>query len=240
MNAPAQELDFGQARRLEAQLAMRAVLGRMEKEPFTAQRLMPGQLVHEFADIDEAAVNYFRGALESFLVGLGVEVRVILDGTASLDIKAMMASLAPYETVVIGGTVPGNALEQGRKATAQIAEACVEMVRVLLGTAIAAAAEDCAADERIVVVFRGPPEIGGRIDFTTGQMGGVCRIHAVVYCEREQRVSYLLGSVHGQPKRLAMGWQFPLVEQIYGPNRLRWRDLRSPDYELAPAAEVAS
>lgn len=233
MNEPAQALDFGQARRLEAQLAMRAVLGRLEKEPFHGQRLLPGQLVHEFADIDEAAVNYFRSALESFLVGLGVDVQVIPEGTAS-------SSLAPFDTVVIGGTVPGNALEQGRKATAQIAEACVEMVRVLLGTAIAAAAEDCAADERVVVLFREAPEIGGRIDFATGNMGGICRIRAAVYCEREMRVSYLLGSAHGQPKHIAMGWEFPLVEQIYGPNRLRWRDLRSPDYELAPAAEVAS
>lgn len=241
------ELDFGQGRRLEQQLALRAVLKGIETQPFTGSRVLEGQIAPEFEDAD-AAGAYYQKALLDFLAGLGCEVKVVptsfggkaddvvlheFDDSDKLGQNTTMF-LAPFETVVIHGKVPGNALNGGRKASAQIIEAGAEMLRVMLGTAVVAAFDECAENETVVVYMRTAPELGGRIDFDSGVMTGLVRIRAIVYCKNEPRVSYLLGSAWGQEKPRQFAWEFPLVEQIYGQDRLRWNDLRSPGYEPMP------
>lgn len=237
-----QELDFGQSRRFEAQLALRSVLGRVEREPFTGCRLKEGEVAVEFENQDEAAAHLQAG-LVAFLEGLGAGVAIVPAGaeaavqTPPEDAK----NYAPFETVLVHGTVPGNALEHGRKATVQIMEACAEIIRVLLGTAVVAATEDCAEGERVVVLMRRALELDSRIDFASGRMTGIAMARCIVFTENEPRASYLLGSAYGQPKPYSLEWGFPLVEEIYGPNRLRWQDLRSPGYEPAAVEQgVAS
>lgn len=245
-----EELDFGQGRRLEQQLALRFVLKGIETQPFTGSRLLEGQIAPEFEDAEAAGV-YYQKALLDFLTGLGCEIKVVPTsfGGKADDVvlhefddggkpgQNTTMFLAPFETVVISGKVPGNALNGGRKASAQIIEASAEMLRVMLGTAVVSAFDECAENENVAVYLRSPIELAGRIDFESGLMTGVVRLRGIVYCKNEPRVSYLLGSAWGQKKPLQFGWEFPLVEQIYGQNRLRWNDLRSPGYEPVPKPE---
>lgn len=220
------ELDFGQSRRLEAQIAMRYVLDRLEKVPFTGSRLIEGQVVPEFESAEDAA-TYYRGALDVYLRGLGAEIteaRVLYGDTH-----------APFEDVLIYGKVPGVAVTAARKVSAQIVEACAEMLRVLIATAVVAAAEDCQDEEGVMVFFR-QVEFGGKVDFEHDRLVGLGRMRVLVYTSHEPRASYLLGGVHGGPGT-SLQWEFPFVEHVYGPNRLRWRDLRSPDYEAVPEAQ---
>lgn len=240
------ELDFGQGRRLELQLALRFVLKGLENQPFTGSRLLEGQIAPEFEDADTAGA-YYQKALLDFLTGLGCEVMVVPTsfGVKPDDVvlhefddgapgQNTTMYLAPFETVVIAGKVPGNALNGGRKASAQIIEAGAEILRVMLGTAVVAAFDECEENESVVVYLRSPIELAGRIDFESGFMTGLVRLRGIVYCKNEPRVSYLLGSAWGQTKPLQLAWEFPLVEHIYGQNRLRWNDLRSPGYEPMP------
>lgn len=225
---------------MEAQLAMRAVLGRIENEPYAGSRLPKGDVLKEFADPDEAA-TYYRHAFLEHMKGFGVNVREVEIGQTA---DAVMANIdqaapegesrtqfyAPWETIAIAGTVPRTSLQDGRRAAAMSIEACAEIVRVLTATAIVAAAKDCMADEEVVLFIR-KLEMGHQINFELGNVVGICRLRAIVYCSSEPRVSYLLGSSYGMAKPLQLGWPFPLVEHLYGPNRLRWCDMRSPGYE---------
>lgn len=247
------ELDFGAGRRLEQQVAMRQVLKSLETTPFSGQRLKPGEVSPIFTSPADAQV-YYRKALIDFVTGLGAKVRV---PSALLHDDFVMASFgsddgiatgdktvqhfAPFETVVLTGMLPGNA-RGGAAGQAQIIEACAELMRVMLGTAIVGAFEDCDKDEVAVVYFRTEPEFDGKTEFDTGKGVAIGRMRVIVYTETEPRVSYLLGSVYGRKKPFQFAWEFPMVEQVYGPNRLRWNDLRSPGYEPAavPADVVPS
>ena len=224
------ELDFGQSRRGEAQLALMSVLGRIEKQPYAGSRLPEGEVLVEFDSAEQAAA-YYAVALVEHLQGLGAEILYADAGGAA------MGNYAPFETLLIHGSVPGSALQHGRKAAAQVVEAAAEVVRVLLATAVVAAAEECEDDEGVVVLFRCAPELGAKVDFETLKSTGLCRVRCLVHCSREPRVSYLLGSSYGMPKGPQIAYEFPLVEQIYGPNRLRWLDLRSPGYDPLPKAQ---
>lgn len=252
MSTVERELDFGQGRRAEAQLAMRAVLGRVEKESYAGSRLQAGVL-REFASAEDASA-YYRQALLDYLGAMGTGLREVQSSLASDDVVAPFGEAppaakegrehddteryyAPWELMIVAGAVPRQALERGQAAAAGVVESCAEILRVLLGTAIVAASDDCAEDEGVVTYVR-KLEFGHNVDLLNGNVVGMVRFQGIVYCSSEPRVSYLLGAAHGQPKPLQLAWQFPLVEQIYGPNRLRWCDMRSPGYE--PAAEVAA
>lgn len=226
--AKAQALEFGQERVLDAQLAMRAVLGRLEKEPFTGAHLAAGEVVREFRDAEDAA-THFKGAIDAYLRGLGAEIREFsapVDGTLPTE---GWVEMAPFDQMVIAGVVPVTVAD-ARAAVPYIVEACAELVRVILSTAVVAAAEDCGEDEHVVVFLRAV-EFAGSMDFTTGEGRGIARVRASIYTSNEPRASYLLGNVAGREPRKPLAWTFPFVEHVYGPNRLRWRDLRSPDYE---------
>lgn len=226
------EIDFGQERRQDAQLVMRSVLGRIEKERFSGSRRRADQVAVEFDDAT-AAGRYYTGELLQYLSDLGADVlptpeRDLVDGG--------MANHAPWETVLIAGTIPAGVLIGQEKSVGQIMEACAELVRVLLAQACVAAGEDCDEGERIIVRLKAAPEVSGTINLKTGIMAAAARISCIVHTSHEPRVSYLLGTAYGEPKARTLNWQFPLVEQMYGPDRLRWRDLRSPDYE--PGADA--
>lgn len=222
------ELDFGETRRQDAQVAMRSVVGSLAKDhTYTGSRL--ATLMPQFDDA-AAAGKWFTDALEAFLRGLGAEVQRME------EYQALPLTVAPEEILIISGTVPGNALEAGFSAMAPIIEAAAEVVRVMLGTAIVAAFEEAVTDERVLVVIRSL-EAGAKVDLETQRTTGLVRFQGIVVCEREQRASYLLGACAGQPKRQQVAWAFPFVEMIYGANRLRWQDLRSPGYDAERTVE---
>lgn len=227
------ELDWGQQRRAEAQLAMQMTLRRLDREPFAGARMREGQIAVEFADTVAAAVR-LEDELAQYVQDLGANV--VLAGDAQ---AGEVVNYAPWDTVIIAGAVPAQASLSGPKACCQIMEACAEVVRVLLATAIVAAYEEAETGEGVVVRLHSRPEVGGKVNLQTGVSAGLARVRCVVHTEREPRASYLLGTSYGEPKGHKLEWAFPMVEQIYGENRLRWRDLRSPDWGPTSAARKA-
>lgn len=229
-------LAWGEGRRQDAQLAMRAVLTRLERERFSGQRLPAGQISTEFEDAAGAS-GYFQGALLQYLQEMGADVQ-LEPGTADSDVNAVREPLprAPWEEISIAGTVPSSARAPGGQVVAQIIEACTEMTRVLLAVAVVAAAEECKQDESVIVRLRKRPQVGGSINGVTGNRAGAVIVSCVVHTSGEPRASYLLGTAYGEPKPRKLVWGYNFIEQIYGPDRLRWRDLRSPDFEPGPDA----
>lgn len=221
--ADTRELDFGQMRRQDQMMALGMVMKRIETDPFTGQRLGAGELAVEFDDADLAA-THFKGALMGYLAMLGADVAEEAPGAVDL--------------VVIAGVVPANALLGGRKVAAQIVESCAEVLRILLAEAVVTASEDAGGTEGAAVrVLISSLELGGKVNFEAQTMAGMVRFRGAVHAWDEPRVSYVLGATAERPYQLA--WEFPLVEQVYGQNRLRWRDLRSPDFEPAEKRVVS-
>jgi len=247
----------------DAQLSMRSVLHGLMEAPFTGVDLADGELeVGALADA-EAACKHFERALVDELRRMGVNVRKLSQGATPEEVNVTdmdglvlckwedePALTSMYmETVAIAGSCSGNVLELAGKVGAGIVEAVAEMLRVLLSGAIIASFRDGAEESDVVVILHAGPEIASRVRMGDGGVSALTRMRGVVYDRREDGArSYLLGESvarikNGAKNPLQFVWAFPLVEQVYGPSRLRWKDKRSaPSYVSAekPKLVVAS
>jgi hypothetical protein len=252
---------WGQARRGEAQLTMRAVLCHLN-EPYTGVALADGEITSEgFKDADTAA-RHFESALVAEMQRMGVEVRKLVkagedplyllediyhvtdwEGRFICTFEEEPALNAIFmETVAISGGMAGGMAPAGEVACG-IIEACAEMMRALLSGAVVGAFNDGVDETDVVVIFHAGPEVAHRVSMKDGGISALLRVRGAVYSREDPERSYLLGE---NAERMGEGktplqviYPLPLVEYIYGPNRLRWKDKRSaPSY--APPKVVVS
>lgn len=251
---------WGRARRSEAQLTMRSVLSDLGR-PYEGVALADGELQADAFEDKDAACRFFERALVAEMQRMGVGVRKLvqpvvhdtpgegvedpiqvtdLDGNVicGFDDEPALNSLF-METVALVGSCSGNVLARAGKVASGIVEACAEMMRAILTGAVVAAFMDDADESDVVVIFHAGPEIASLVDLKTGAISALLRMRGAVYDRNDPTRSYLLGEnvermTASAKAPLQLMWPFPLVEQVYGPNRLRWKDKRSaPSYVLA-------
>jgi len=245
---------WGQVRRGEAQLTMRAVLSHLS-EPYCGVDLADGELASEgFKDADTAA-RHFEGALVAEMQRMGVEVRKLVQAGEDLihvtDWEGRFVCLLEeepalnsmfMETVAISGGMAGSMASAGEVACG-IIEACAELMRALLSGAVVGAFNDGAADNDVVAIFHAGPEIAHRVSMQDGGVSALLRVRGAVYDRQDPERSYLLGENAARMgdgrKPLQIVYTFPLVEHIYGPNRLRWKDKRSAPSYVVPKVVVS-
>lgn len=247
--AVGKEDDFGGDIRRNRQLVMRAMATSLQR-PFDG--VEGTDLMPVFGDMDQVGKHFKKALLDR--AGLNA---IVFPKCAerrgmplvTIDDKGTEAEGAPFETVLIMGSMPAGAAAGVQDAqrtalerVAGIVEASAEFVRVLLEGAIIEAQNDCDLDENVILAVR-EIDIAQHLGLDTGKISAAVRVRASVICDAEPRLSYLMGTAWGEPKAHELAWEIPFVEYFYGPNRLRWMDKRStvavPDM-VKPATVVAS
>lgn len=237
------ELDFGQERRMEAQLMLRATLSHATQNAYAGQCKVAG--VDELPPLltEDAAPKHFTKALQDFCKAKGCSVSV--GSTWASQGEQEPGPTAPFEAMTFVATMPATASTDKLDCHAMMIEACAELTRALLDIAIDGAKADLAGPEDgVLVVFKVEPQIKAVSHFETGKLAAAVAVQVLIACKTELRVNYLLGSVATQ-KAHGIHFDIPLVEVFYGPNRLRFLDARVADEGVGvtdgtPKLQVAS
>lgn len=221
-------VDFGKDRRAEAQAIMQIMMRTVLEKPYRGQFQVPNMPIYIAESDVEGTRRFFSNAICAACTAWGAEVLRGAESDSPDD-------EAPCEDIVIAADIPIqiNVLPVAQERA--MIEACAEVIRVLLVGPIIAAKEDFAP----IVVFDGMPVFDGQVNLKDSALTVTARASVKVITEENPGRSYVLGNEVGQAIR-KLAWPMPIVELFYGPNRLRWLDLRSPGHFVHEQVAVAA
>ena len=229
---PAPESQFAAERIQDAHLALRYMVTRMLREPFAGTFQIQGGWPAFIAGSPvEARGRQYDEAMQAAWRAWGAEV-----GPAALGYEP----LVPYESIFVAARMPASKVRDAQEQIDGMLEACAEVVRVMICGAIIAAKD---GGHLVVVVPQGPFECIAQTLFEADAVQAAARARVVVLRAAagnnvDVSRSYVLGSEAGKPRR-QFRWAFPVAELVYGDQRPRWLDQRSPGHLLEEQIVVA-
>lgn len=216
---------FSQQRMAAARRAMEGLLAN-SLDPYTGTF---STAANDLVQLGDDGDPRYADALTRYATSQGAVVVDLSRGGAPISAEGVVLEAAnPVETIVLMAAIPNSALLGPAGASANMYEAMAEVLRVMLSVAISAAKHDCQNDETAQLVIRSL-SFATQMDFEHARVVSLARIRGAVVCSNEPKASYLLGSIKGQPRPFQIAYELPLVEMVYGDNRIRWMDRRAPD-----------
>lgn len=228
--------DWSTERSAESQQIMMWMMGAVQQKQYEGVFVVPGAPI-----LIESGDRPALGAWLAQALGnaCGYWGGLVIDQT---DADEDLDHEAPAEQLVIGAMMPVTRSTGGLPAQERgMAEATMEVIRVLLCGAIITAIEDRNESERrsgreviqngepVIVAFKGMPEVEFTQDLVNGTITVVSSAIVKVFRGEVPRRSYVLGNVQGK-KGKRLEWSIPLADLFYGPSRIRWLDMRSPGH----------